>query len=61
MKISNRVYVKKLNKNELGFAEGKVGKDRGPGILISKKLQGFFPPLSELELNDSKYSFLDLG
>jgi hypothetical protein len=55
MKISNRVYVKKINTNELGYSDGKVGNDRGPAILISKKLQGFFPPLSELELNDSKY------
>lgn len=55
MRISNRVYVKKLNRNELGFSDGKVGNDRGPAILISMKLQGFFPPLSELELNDSKY------
>lgn len=55
VKIATKVYVKKLKNNELGFKEGMVRRQRGPFILISKKLQGFFPPLSELELNDRKY------
>ncbi len=52
--IEDRVFIRKLNKNELGFKDGHVGAARGPAILVSKNLNGFFPPLSDNIFNDSQ-------
>ena len=54
MKLGPTVFIRKPKPNELGFKDGKVGSERGPSILISQSLKGFFPPLSEYEYNDRK-------
>ena len=44
-------YIHKLNANELGY---RAGKPRGAGrfFLIAKSCIGYFPPLSDVVLND---------
>lgn len=57
LKFDNQIYVHKLNANELGY---RNGKPRGAGrfILVSKSCIGYFPPLSEVVLND--HIFIDV-
>ena len=44
-------YIHKLNANELGYRVGKPG-GAGRFFLIAKSCVGYFPPLSEVVLND---------
>lgn len=44
-------YIHKLNQQELGFRHGEAGK-AGRYFYISKKCLEFFPPLSDVVLND---------
>jgi len=44
-------YIHKLNANELGYRVGKPG-GAGRFFLIAKSCIGYFPPLSEIVLND---------
>src|SRR3989338_5879131 len=44
-------YIHKLNANELGYRVGKPG-GAGRVFLIAKSCVGYFPPLSEIVLND---------
>jgi hypothetical protein len=44
-------YIHKLNKHELGYRHGEAGK-AGRYFYISKKCLDFFPPLSDVVLND---------
>jgi len=45
-------YLRKLNAQELGYRSGQPGK-AGRYFLISKGAAGFFPPLSEVIVNDN--------
>ncbi len=51
LKFDDKVYIHKLNGNELGYRKGEPG-GAGRFILIGKSCVGFFPPLSETTLND---------
>ena len=51
LKFDDQVYIHKLNANELGYRNGKPG-GAGRFILIAKSCIGYFPPLSEVVLND---------
>lgn len=44
-------YIHKLNANELGYRAGQPG-GAGRFFLVSKSCVGYFPPLSEIVLND---------
>jgi len=57
LKFHNQVYVHKLNANELGHRSGVPGK-AGRFILVSKSCTSYFPPLSEVVLND--HVFIDV-
>ena len=46
-------YIKKLQFQELGSPKPDGSVSRGRYMLISKKNEGFFPPLSITELNDA--------
>lgn len=46
-------YIKKLGFQELGSPKKDGSISRGRYILISKKSEDFFPPLSQTELNDT--------
>ena len=46
-------YIKKLKFQELGSPKPDGTLSRGRYMLISKKNEGFFPPLSITELNDA--------
>lgn len=46
-----KVYIRKLNSQELGYRGGKA-KKAGRYILVSKKCISYFPPLSEHIKND---------
>ena len=48
----SKFYLKKLNKQELGYRQGVPGK-AGRYIYISKKATPFFPFLSQTQHNDS--------
>ncbi|MCX6703001.1 MAG: HNH endonuclease [Candidatus Wolfebacteria bacterium] len=45
-------YLRKLNAQELGYRNGQPGK-AGRYFLVSKGAVGFFPPLSEIIVNDN--------
>lgn len=51
LKFDKNVYIHKLNANELGYRNGEPG-GAGRFILVSKSCIGYFPPLSEVVLND---------
>ena len=51
------VYLRKLNAQELGFRKGKPG-GAGRYFFISKSCLSFFPPLSDVVLND--HVFIDV-
>ena len=51
LKFDEKVYAHKLNANELGYRNGKPG-GAGRFILVAKSCIGYFPPLSEVVLND---------
>ena len=57
LKFDDNVYVHKLNANELGYRNEKPGK-AGRFILVAKSCISYFPPLSEVALND--HVILDL-
>ena len=46
-------YIKKLQFQELGSPKPDGSVSRGRYMLVSKKNDGFFPPLSTTELNDA--------
>lgn len=50
-KFDDHIYVHKLNANELGYRNGKPG-GAGRFILVAKSCIKYFPPLSEVVLND---------
>ena len=56
-KISGQVYIHRLNAQELGYRKGEPGM-AGRYFYISKNCVKYFPPLSEVVLND--YVVLDL-
>jgi hypothetical protein len=56
-KFDDKIYAHKLNANELGYRNGKPG-GAGRFILVAKTCIGYFPPLSEVVLND--HVFIDL-
>ena len=45
-------YIRKLNAQELGYRNGRAG-EAGRYFFVSKKAAGFFPPLSEIIINDN--------
>lgn len=45
-------YIHKLGGQELGYSHGEPAKARGRYFYISKRCLEFFPPLSEIALND---------
>lgn len=49
--FADLTYIHKLNANELGYRGGKPG-GAGRFFLIAKSCIGYFPPLSEVVLND---------
>src|SRR3990167_7956933 len=51
LNIEKIAYLQKLNANELGYRGDKPG-GAGRFFLVSKSCISFFPPLSELALND---------
>ncbi len=57
LKFDESAYIHKLNAQELGYRNGKPG-GAGRYFYISKSCVEYFPPLSEVELND--HVILDL-
>jgi hypothetical protein len=57
LKFDEQAYVHKLNANELGYRNGEPG-GAGRHFYVSKSCVGYFPPLSEVVLND--HVLLDL-
>ena len=45
-------YIKKIGFQEAGSPDENGKLQRGRYILVSKKSEDFFPPLSETEFND---------
>jgi len=50
--FENAAYIRKLNAQELGYRSGRPG-GAGRYLLVSKNATGFFPPLSEVIVNDN--------
>src|ERR1035438_8702293 len=50
-KFYDKAYIHRLNAQELGYRKGEPGK-AGRYFYISKKYASFFPPLSEIIIND---------
>ena len=48
-----KYYIKKLRFQELGSPSTEGKRARGRYLLISKKTEGFFPPLSKTQFNDA--------
>jgi len=57
LKFDTSAYIHKLNAQELGYQNGEPGK-AGRYFYISKSCASYFPPLSEVVLND--HVILDL-